>query len=101
MGSKKSSIRKPKKEYTKPSLKLSEPLVDITFASPATMPATTPVATTPATTPTTTVPTTGAGTITANGSDPGTFLGTGKPVDDEEVTGTVLPGTGGAPGTVL
>jgi|GEM_PF-5559924 len=94
-----------KKEYVKPVLTKNEPLVDITFASP--------------------------GTLTGSGGPPGTLIGGGKAdgapdlgggdagtltggglpgtgLDDYGTgtgtltgTGTVIPGTGGAPGTVL
>ena len=94
-----------KKEYQKPEITRNEPLVDITFGTP-------------------TVATAAAGTLTGTAGSPGTLItspkvspggatltggdllddgGDGGDYDAGTLTGsgTVIPGTGGAPGTVL
>jgi hypothetical protein len=95
-----------KKEYVKPEITKNEPLVDVTFGTPTT------------TTTTTTTTTSTAGTLTGTAGSPGTLItfpkldGGGDPLDEGTLgddydagtltgTGTVIPGTGGAPGTVL
>jgi len=95
-----------KKEYVKPEVKRNEPLVDITFGTA------------------TGTATTGTGTLTGTGGPTGTLINTPKPggggldlgtdgMGDYGIgedygntatitgAGTVIPGTGGAPGTVL